>query len=62
MLLSSSKHLGRESVPGKSHAKPISGPYDTPIGLDMIYTLASQLITSCPDSNAVSALGRTNPE
>ncbi|RXK38448.1 hypothetical protein M231_04213 [Tremella mesenterica] len=29
-----------------------SGPYDTVLGLDMVYTLASAFITSCPDSNA----------
>ncbi|KAK4686897.1 hypothetical protein P7C73_g3222, partial [Tremellales sp. Uapishka_1] len=35
---------------------PWTGPYDTPLGLDMVYTLAAQLITSCPDSNAVNPL------
>lgn len=29
-----------------------TGPYDTPLGLDMVYTLAAQLITSCPSDNA----------
>jgi len=29
-----------------------TGPYDTPLGLDMVYTLAAQLITSCPSTNA----------
>jgi len=28
-----------------------TGPYDTPLTLDMVYTLAAQLITSCPASN-----------
>ncbi|CAD6575676.1 MAG: hypothetical protein TREMPRED_001470 [Tremellales sp. Tagirdzhanova-0007] len=31
---------------------PWSSPYDTPLGLDMVYTIASQFITSCPSSNA----------
>ena len=31
----------------------LSGPYDTALGLDMVYTLAAQLIESCPDSNAM---------
>jgi len=42
------------------NAQPWSGPYDTPLGLDMVYTIASQFITSCPDSNAalpVKSLG-----
>ena len=32
--------------------QPWSGPYDTPLGLDMVYTLASAFIVSCPASNA----------
>jgi hypothetical protein len=32
--------------------QPWQGPYDTPLGLDMVYTIASAFITSCPDSNA----------
>jgi len=31
---------------------PFSGPYDAPLGLDMVYTIASAFITSCPSSNA----------
>ncbi|KAJ3980777.1 ferritin-like domain-containing protein [Lentinula detonsa] len=30
---------------------PWSGPFDTPLGLSTVYTLASQFITSCPSSN-----------
>ncbi|KAJ3725196.1 ferritin-like domain-containing protein [Lentinula raphanica] len=30
---------------------PWNGPFDTPLGLDVIYTLAAQFITSCPSSN-----------
>lgn len=33
-------------------AEPWSSAYDTPLGLDMVYTIASQFITSCPSSNA----------
>ncbi|KAJ4477146.1 ferritin-like domain-containing protein [Lentinula aciculospora] len=28
-----------------------SGPFDTPLGLSVVYTLAAQFITSCPSSN-----------
>lgn len=34
----------------------MSGPYDTPLGLDMVYTLVAPLITSCPSNNTVSDL------
>jgi hypothetical protein len=34
------------------NAQPWSTAYDTPLGLDMVYTIASAFITSCPDSNA----------
>ncbi|KAJ3993108.1 ferritin-like domain-containing protein [Lentinula boryana] len=30
---------------------PWSGPFDTPLGLSTVYTLASQFITNCPSSN-----------
>ena len=30
---------------------PWTGPFDTPLDLNMVYTLAAQLITSCPSSN-----------
>jgi len=30
---------------------PWTGPFDTPLDLNMVYTLAAQLITSCPASN-----------
>ncbi|KAK4687322.1 hypothetical protein P7C73_g2806, partial [Tremellales sp. Uapishka_1] len=33
-------------------ANPWGSAYDTPLGLDMVYTLASAFITSCPSSNA----------
>lgn len=33
-------------------AQPWSSAYDTPLGLDMVYTIASAFITSCPDTNA----------
>jgi len=33
-------------------AQPWQGPYDTPLGLNMVYTIASAFIESCPDSNA----------
>jgi len=32
--------------------QPWQGPFDTPLGLDMVYTIASAFIESCPDSNA----------
>jgi len=41
-------------------AQPWSSAYDTPLGLDMVYTIASQFITSCPSTNAalpVKSLG-----
>ena len=31
--------------------EPWSGPYDTALGLDMVYTIASAFITSCPETN-----------
>ena len=34
-----------------SNAQPWSSAYDTALGLDMVYTIASAFITSCPDSN-----------
>lgn len=37
-----------------------SGPYDTPLGLDMVYTLAAQLISSCP-ANASLPLHAATP-
>ena len=33
-------------------SNPWSSAYDTPLGLDMVYTIASAFITSCPSSNA----------
>lgn len=38
-----------------------TGPYDTPLGLDMVYTLAAQLITSCPSSNAALPVKAATP-
>ncbi|KAE8540847.1 hypothetical protein D1P53_003211 [Cryptococcus gattii VGV] len=38
-----------------------TGPYDTPLGLDMVYTLAAQLITSCPSSNAMLPVNASKP-
>lgn len=38
-----------------------TGPYDTPLGLDMVYTLAAQLITSCPSSNAMLPVKASKP-
>ena len=32
--------------------QPWQGPFDTPLTLDQVYTIASAFITSCPDSNA----------
>jgi hypothetical protein len=32
--------------------QPWQGPYDTPLGLNQVYTIASAFIESCPDSNA----------
>jgi hypothetical protein len=34
-----------------SNAQPWSSAYDTALGLDMVYTIASAFITSCPESN-----------
>jgi hypothetical protein len=31
--------------------EPWSSAYDTALGLDMVYTIASAFITSCPESN-----------
>ncbi|OBT82759.1 hypothetical protein VE02_09923 [Pseudogymnoascus sp. 03VT05] len=31
---------------------PFAAPFDTPLSLDEVYTLAAGFITSCPDSNA----------
>lgn len=31
--------------------QPWNGPYDTPLGLDLVYTIAAGFITGCPDSN-----------
>ena len=31
---------------------PWGSPYDTPLGLDLVYTIASAFITSCPSTNA----------
>lgn len=31
--------------------EPWSGPYDTALGLNMVYTIASAFITGCPESN-----------
>lgn len=31
--------------------QPWSAAYDTPLGLDMVYTIASAFITSCPSTN-----------
>jgi len=35
-----------------SGLNPWGSAFDTPLGLDMVYTMASQFITSCPSSNA----------
>jgi len=33
------------------HQNPWSGPLDTPLSLDAVYTLAASFITSCPSTN-----------
>ncbi|KAG8885767.1 hypothetical protein FRB98_001631 [Tulasnella sp. 332] len=35
---------------------PWSGPLDTPLGLDQVFSLAAQFITSCPPNNAALPL------
>ncbi|KAI9636623.1 ferritin-like domain-containing protein [Dioszegia hungarica] len=47
ILSTEARHQGFWSGPVLTQAD-WSGPYDTPLGLDMVYTLAAQLITSCP--------------
>lgn len=63
--------LRRQSSPSKRHqgffqgpvmmSNDWTGPYDTPLGLDMVYTLAAQLITSCPSSNAMLPVNASKP-
>lgn len=38
-----------------------TGPYETPLGLDMVYTLAAQLITSCPSNAAALPVTASSP-
>jgi len=38
-----------------------TGPYDTPLGLDMVYTLAAQYISSCPSTNAALPVVASTP-
>ncbi|KAI9635304.1 ferritin-like domain-containing protein [Dioszegia hungarica] len=47
ILAVEARHQGFFSGPVLTQAD-WTGPYDTPLGLDMVYTLAAQLITSCP--------------
>ncbi|WVR08866.1 hypothetical protein IAU60_005925 [Kwoniella sp. DSM 27419] len=51
ILSTEARHQSWENSAVQMQA-PWSGPYDTPLGLDMVYTIASAFITSCPDSNA----------
>jgi len=52
ILTVEARHQGWQSS-AVLKAQPWQGPYDTPLGLDMVYTIASAFITSCPDSNAM---------
>ncbi|WWC72875.1 uncharacterized protein I206_106839 [Kwoniella pini CBS 10737] len=51
ILSTEARHQAWESA-AIGNANPWGSAYDTPLGLDMVYTLASAFITSCPDSNA----------
>ncbi|ORX39235.1 ferritin-like domain-domain-containing protein [Kockovaella imperatae] len=50
ILSTESRHQAWEQSAALTGA-PWSGPFDTPVGLDMIYTIAAQFITGCPSSN-----------
>ncbi|WRT69285.1 uncharacterized protein IL334_006269 [Kwoniella shivajii] len=51
ILSTEARHQAWESS-AVGHTNPWGSAYDTPLGLNMVYTLASAFITSCPDSNA----------
>jgi hypothetical protein len=36
---------------GANKGNPIPGPFDTPLGVNEVYTIAAQFIQSCPASN-----------
>jgi len=44
------RHQGFLSGP-VNYSNDWTGPYDTPLSLDMVYTLAAQVITKCPSTN-----------
>ncbi|WWC90988.1 uncharacterized protein L201_005927 [Kwoniella dendrophila CBS 6074] len=51
ILSTEARHQAWESS-AVGNANPWGSAYDTPLGLNMVYTLASAFIESCPDSNA----------
>ncbi|OCF32431.1 hypothetical protein I317_05782 [Kwoniella heveanensis CBS 569] len=51
ILSTEARHQAWESS-AVGNANPWGSAYDTPLDLNMVYTLASAFITSCPDSNA----------
>ncbi|WWD21216.1 hypothetical protein CI109_105700 [Kwoniella shandongensis] len=51
ILSTEARHQAWESS-AVGGANPWGSAYDTPLGLNMVYTIASAFITSCPDSNA----------
>jgi len=50
ILTTEARHQAWQSS-AVSNAQPWSSAYDTALGLDMVYTIASAFITSCPESN-----------
>jgi len=50
ILTTEARHQSWQSS-AVSGLNPWGSAYDTPLGLDMVYTIASAFITSCPSSN-----------
>lgn len=60
ILAVEARHQGFFSGPVLTQAD-WTGPYDTPLGLDMVYTLAAQLITSCPKETPALPVTGSSP-
>lgn len=51
ILSTEARHQAWQNSAVSKH-NPWGSAYDTPLGLDMVYTIASAFITSCPSTNA----------